>query len=186
MSEGEAPLRDTFKVFRDTGESIKKALILQVFDNEDGSIELSDGRNRIHFGYGREEATRDSLLDSLIEGGFEEEHLDGSHFSFGEVSFDYFWDTRKKELIVSLVSSHVRLIDSGIGHRKPSRTFYITLELSLRRLEILKREAMSKTIKNKAPNIDFGEMLAEMKFAHAAAAKSLSIVMGFKRPTRGR
>lgn len=161
MSGGQTVLRDVFKQFRDTGETIKKAIILQLFDNEDGSIQLCDGRSTGYYTYGKEDATRDKLINCLEEGGFEEEHLDGSHFSFADVSFEYFWDTVKKDLVVSMNSSHFRLIDSGLGHTKPERTFNINLELSIRRYEMLKREAMAKNVKKEETNIDFGELFAE-------------------------
>lgn len=144
MSGGSTILKDIFKEFRDSGVPVKKAVLLQVLVQEDDRILLTDGRNTIHFGYDAEETAFETLEACLENGGFEETHLDGSYFSFAEISFDYFWNMEKKELQVCLLSTHVRLVDSGIGQKKPQRTFYITLELSTRRYEMLKRQAMAK------------------------------------------
>lgn len=158
MSSTSTVIKDTFKKFRDTNEPVKQAIILQVMLEEDNSVILTDGRNTVHYGYQREDAVKSLLQESLEEGGFEEDHLDGSYFSFAEVSFDYFWDLAKKQLVVCLLSSHARLIDSGIGQKKPWKTFYITMELSTRRQEMLKRQAMAKSIKTEEEGLPLDDI----------------------------
>lgn len=147
MSSHSTIIKDTFRKYRDTLEPVRQAIILQVIAQDGESVKLTDGRNVVHYGYQREDQVMAELHDTLEHGGFEAGQLDGSFFSFAEVSFDYFWDLVNRELVVCLVSSHARLIDSGIGQKKPEKVFYITMELSTRRQEMLKRQAMSKTIK---------------------------------------
>jgi len=150
-----------YEAFRDERLSPKEVIVLQLLLQEDSNrLILTDGRNTIHLAYGHEEETLAGMTESLQELGFEEEYLDGSYFRFANVSFDVFWEHSKKELVVSLESKHIQLVDSGRGQEKPAKTFYITLMLSTRRQEILKRQALAKNVKKVEENeIDMDELL---------------------------
>lgn len=133
-------------------------IVLQVLLNQDGSIEMTDGRDRVHLNYGKEEKTL-TLMNSALEIlGFEDDCLDKSYFSCADISFECFWNSTKKELIVSIQSMGLRLVDTGLGHSKPEKTFYITQELSVRRVEILKRKVMAKKVRKIEVEIDMDEL----------------------------
>lgn len=147
------------QLMTDTGKSIEEVCILQLFVCQDGHLELSDRRNRVHLNYGKEKSTIDSLIESLVESSFEESNLDNSFVTVGGFIFTPHWNKDSKELIVSLDTEIVRLVDSGLGQRRPDKTFYITMELSTRRQEMLKRQAFADKLKPVVSAIDMDELL---------------------------
>ena len=138
---------------------MKEVVILQLLERGNGEIELTDGRNHIHLNIGSEQDTKTQLLGILSEGGYEADSLHHSHFSFYNFTFRPVWDTEKKDLRVSFDCQNFRLIDAGRPEDGPRhRTFYITYELSKRRMEVLKRQYLA-SITKQHEEIDMTELI---------------------------
>lgn len=138
---------------------MQEVVILQLLERETGELELSDGRNTVHLNIGKEIDTREQLLAVLGEGGYEADSLHHAHFSFYNFCFRPVWDAVKKDLRISLDCQHFRLIDAGRPGEGPRhRTFYITYELSKRRMEVLKRQYLA-SIAKQHEEIDMSELI---------------------------
>ena len=106
------------------------------------------------------------MKEMLTDVGYDAKYLDLSDFLFTNFTFSWHWDTTEQTLIVSLDTDDYRLIYPGIGVTRPAKTLYVTVWLSKRRMEILKRDAMAKSLKvNSVDLLDVDELIAPVSKA---------------------
>lgn len=150
---------------------------LQLLLQEDGSLQVTDGKSRVHLNYGDNGQTRTFLENQLAEIGQDVESLNLSMIQLGDFSIschlkeppknaEFSSTAQNQELIISLdveTMDNIKLLSSGTENDKPSGTFYLALELGVSRKESLKRELKSRdeTLKtvSKISGIEMDELM---------------------------
>lgn len=135
-----------------------------MIDRPNESLQATDGKHFIHLNYEEgaeggepsESSFKTHLRGLLTSLNYSPSDLHNAYLSVTGFTFSPHWLLDRGELIISLDTpdcDSVRLVDSGLGQEGPKRRLlYIDVELSKRRMVILKREALARRALNKQQN----------------------------------
>lgn len=122
---------------------------------DEGRIHVTDGKNKVHLNFGREEKTIEELLTIFHNNGElnNKENLDNSILTFGETSFSCYLKPSKlaeneQELVISLEANDLgstKIKSVGPENCRPTGTFYLGIELGNSKIESLKKQVAAKS-----------------------------------------
>ncbi len=133
-------------------------MILQVNYVDSERIQVSDGMNTAYLNINREAETIEMLCRCINKtAGLKELH--SSIFVFSDFTFDFDWDYENLKLNVSLESSSFHFLHPGVFHERVFRSKDLSSVLGKTERETLKRQAMKKSLEDKAfEGIEMGEL----------------------------